>query len=101
MYHVNWRPALGGVVVLLSDFVLEHVAKLEFDTPVKGHPGYRLKYRPTGVVMFEGVDIAYAVRKTIAEQLLLDQLKKDPELGVQHPGTDDVLESFGVTGPAN
>lgn len=101
MYKVNWKAALGQAVIVLPNFSVSYVAELKFKTPLEGQPGFALIHRDTGVRMFEGVDIAYIVRKAIAEQLLLDTIVQDPEMGVQHPKAGDLLESFAIGGPAN
>lgn len=97
MYNVNWAPKLGEAVIRLVDFEVIFVGSLMFKTPLEGQPGFVLYHRPTHVRMFEGVDITYVVRKAIAEQNLLDHIRKDPELGVEHaPG-----QTFGdLTTPA-
>jgi hypothetical protein len=87
MYNVNWNAPVNSAVIQLPDFVVMHVELLKFKTPLEGLQGFALVHRGTGVRMFEGVDIAYVVRKAVAEQNLMDHIRKDPELGVEHaPG---------------
>lgn len=103
MYNVAWNAPLGHAVLALKDFQVIHVAELKFKTPLEGQPGFAIIHRGTGVRMFEGVDISYAVRKTIAEQLLLNSIKSDPELGVDHPPeAGSAVDPFAsLMGPVN
>ena len=80
MYNVNWNAPVNSAVIQLPDFVVMHVELLKFKTPLEGLQGFALVHRGTGVRMFEGVDIAYVVRKAVAEQNLMDHIRKDPEL---------------------
>ncbi len=94
-YRVNWNPNQQNPVVLtLPDFVVR-LATMSYKTPVEGQPGFVLQHVASGVRTFEGVDITYVVRKAVAEQLLLDTIRTDPTLGVEHP-PEDPLASLDV-----
>lgn len=99
MYKVNWNADFGDAVITLPDFIVTKVAALKFKTALEGAPGFSLKHRGTNIVMFEGVDIAYVVRKAVAEQNLLTHIQSDPELGVEHAPADP-FAALG-TGKAN
>lgn len=84
--NVNWGS--HGTVLAQPDYDVNYTKAMIYDTPMKGHPGYQLVYRPTGVIFAESTDIALIVRKAFMEQQLLDYIKGHPTYGVQQPESD-------------
>lgn len=95
MSKIVWEPAKWQVVVSTKDYVVQFVGELQFDTPIKGQPGFALIYGPTGHRQAEGADIVAAVAQCYAAQRLLDSVKKNPSLITQDPGEQSLEGFFG------
>lgn len=96
MTKINWKASTNDeVVVTTKDFYIVFKEELTFESPnlpFRGKAGYQLRYRPTGHVQAEGVDIVAAVAQVFREQRVLDKVKEKPELLTADPAESQLAE---------